>query len=108
VRLDWLRDLPTTQLRVCFSLLIILATTVRYLVVNEPLDSLGIWLTFLAALAGIDSLTVVGKRFTSDPAVIAAEAAARQTPPPDLSVQDGNVDVHPQAGAVQDPPASQR
>lgn len=99
----WLSDLPTTQLRICLSLLVIAATAVRYLLGAAALDNFGAWLTFLAALAGIDTLTVVGKRFTADPAVIAAEAAARQDPAPSMLVQDGNVQVIPQPGATQEP-----
>ena len=94
--LDWLVRLPTTQLTVCVTLSAIVATTVRYLFVRTPLQDFGQWLTFLAGLATIGGATVVGKRYTTDPAVITAEAAARQTPAPDVTAPAAD----PPAGEV--------
>ena len=78
----WLAELPTTQLRICVTLLVVAATAVRYLFLANPPAEMGAWLTFVAGLASIDTATVVGKRWTSDPDVIAAEAAAQQPATP--------------------------
>lgn len=102
-RFEWLAELPTTQLRILVTLSIVVATAVRYLAIPDPPTELGAWLGFLAGLAGIDTATVIGKRFTTDPAVITAEAAARQDPPPAVSADAGGIDVIPQPGAVQGP-----
>jgi len=99
---EWLAELPTTQLRICVTLSVIVATAIRYLIVPDPPSELGAWLGFLAGLAGIDTATVIGKRFTSDPAVITAEASARQDPPPTTNVDaSGAIEVIPQPGAQQ-------
>lgn len=75
-RFEALAELPTTPLRILVTLSVIVATAVRYLFLPDPPSELGAWLGFLGALAGIDTATVIGKRYTTDPAVIAAETSA--------------------------------
>ncbi len=97
----WLEDFPTTAATCIVALSIILATAIRYLFMAPALPDLGAWLAFLGSLVTIVGGTVVGKRFSADPAVITAEAAARQTPPPDTFVDSaGGIEVTPQPGAV--------
>jgi len=86
VRYAWLVALPTTQLRICLTLIAFVLTAIRYLFLTSETESLpdfGTWLTFLTAWAVVDGGVLLGKRATSDPEVIAAEAAAREqaTPP---------------------------
>ncbi len=104
----WLEDFPTTAATCVVALVIMIGTAFRYLVIAKPLPDLGAWLTFLGSLVGITGATVVGKRFSSDPAVIAMENAGRQDPPAATSVTEiegeTSVEVVPQAGASQAPP----
>ena len=63
--LDWLGKVPTTQARIVVTLILVLATAVRYLVWGAPshmtgatvlgIDGWNSWLVFLAAMAGIDA-----------------------------------------------------
>lgn len=101
---EWLEGFPTTAATCLVVLAVIIATSVRYLFMQPALPDFGGWLAFLGTLVGIVGGTVVGKRFSSDAAVITAEAAARQDPPPDVSVTDRSIDVTPQPGASQLPP----
>jgi len=104
----WLEDFPTTAATCLVAMVVIMLTAFRYLFMSPALPDLGAWLTFLGSLVTIVGGTVVGKRFSSDAAVITAEAAARQDPPPSTSVNaEGGIDVVPQAGAVQGPPPAQ-
>jgi hypothetical protein len=103
----WLADFPTTAATSLVVLVIIIATSIRYLFMTPALADLGAWLTFCGSLTTIVGATVVGKRYTSDPAVIAAENAGRQDPPPAMLVTDiegSSVEVVPQSGASQAPP----
>lgn len=102
--LEFLNAFPTTAATCVVVLAIIVATSVRYLFMQPALADFGGWLTFLGSALTIIGGTVVGKRWTSDPAVITAEAAARQDPPPDTFVDPaGGIDVRPQPGAVTGP-----
>ena len=81
-RFRWLGELPPTQLRICLTLIVVVATAVRYLYWGgDGLPDFSAWLTFLTAWAVVDGSVLVGKRMTSDPEVIAAETAARQVEP---------------------------
>jgi len=103
---EWLEDFPTTAATCLVALSIIIATAIRYLFMQPELPDLGAWLTFLGSLVTIVGGTVVGKRFSADPAVITAEASARQTPPPSTFVDSaGGIEVIPHSDATQDPPA---
>ena len=104
----WLEDFPTTAATCLVALTVVIATAVRYLAFKVPLEDFGAWLTFLGSLVGITGATVVGKRFSSNPEVIAMENAGRQDPPPDVAITEiegeRHVDVSPQPGASQGPP----
>lgn len=106
---QWLEDFPTTAATCLVALSIVIATAVRYLAFKAALEDFGAWLTFLGSLVGITGATVVGKRFSTNPEVIAMENAGRQDPPPDVAITeiegDRTVDVTPQPGATQTPPA---
>ena len=108
--LDFLGAFPTTAATCVIALVVVALTAVRYLFMTPALEDLGAWLTFVGSLVTIVSGTVVGKRWTSDASVITAEAAARQSPAPSVSVvgeSGSSIDVVPQAGAVQDPAPAQ-
>lgn len=61
--IEWLGRVPTTNLRICVTLFVVLATTARYLAsgVWHPSTE---WLAFLVAMAGVDTLAFVAKRKT--------------------------------------------
>lgn len=64
--IEWLGRVPTTNLRICVTLVVILATAARYLSSATWVPNLE-WEAFLVALAGVDSLTFVAKRKTQHP-----------------------------------------
>lgn len=60
--MKWLRTLPTTQIRVLVTLVVVLATATRYLSDGwVPADS---WLVFLGAMSGLDIAQFAAKRVT--------------------------------------------
>lgn len=61
--IEWLGRVPTTNLRVCVTLVVVLVTTGRYVSSGSWTPSVE-WLAFLVALSGVDSLTFVAKRKT--------------------------------------------
>jgi hypothetical protein len=81
--MKWLDELPTTNVRIGVTLILTVATAVRYLGWGVPvrmtaniavLDGWGYWLVFLAAMAGLDVAQYLGKRF-SDTSYAAAKSA---------------------------------
>jgi len=102
----WLDGFPTTAATCVIVLAVILLTALRYLFVGPPLPDLGAWLAFLGSLVTIVGGTTIGKRFATDPAVITAEAAATQSPSPNVSGPE--ITVIPQPGAVPGDPNSSR
>lgn len=72
--MPWLAGLPTTQLRVVVTLAVFVGTAIRYWWSGEAPD--GDWLLFLAGMAGVDALTVIGKRAATKPDAIRAEGEA--------------------------------
>ena len=66
-------EMPTTNVRIALTLLLVLLTGTRYLLIGEPAgDGWESWLTFLAAMAGIDVLQFASKRATVKPDMFAA------------------------------------
>lgn len=61
--IEWLARVPTTNLRVCVTLFVVLLTAGRYVTSGTWNPSVE-WLAFLVALSGVDSLTFVAKRKT--------------------------------------------
>jgi len=61
--IEWLGQVPTTNLRICVTLVVFLGTAVRYLTSQTWAPSLE-WVGFLVAMSGVDSLTFIGKRKT--------------------------------------------
>ena len=72
--MKWLNDFPTVGARVFVTLLCVIGTAIALLVFNRFVSDA--WLTFLAVMSGVDAATVVGKRLSAKPEVIAAEADA--------------------------------
>ena len=56
-------SLPTTQLRILLTMVVVLGTAVQYLV-SDQWEPSGEWLMFLASMMGIDTLHFIGKRAT--------------------------------------------
>jgi hypothetical protein len=65
--MKWLADLPSTNARIVVSLLLIVATAVRFLVWGPSSAEWTSWLVFLGTLAGIDTAYFIGKRVTYRP-----------------------------------------
>lgn len=82
--IGWLGRFPTTQGRVVFTLVCVLATTVRYLGWGVPtrisagnvsvVDGWGYWLLFMAGMSGLDVTAFAMKRLT-DTGYAAAKSA---------------------------------
>lgn len=64
--IEWLGRVPTTNLRICVTLLVFLATAARYLSSATWSPSLE-WVGFITAMSGLDGLTFVAKRKTQHP-----------------------------------------
>lgn len=63
---DWLATLPSTNARIAVTLLCVFGTAVRYWSSSGWVPDAG-WLTFLAAMSGIDVVQFYGKRVTHSP-----------------------------------------
>jgi len=70
----WLDTLPTTQVRLAVSLLMSVATCVRYLASSDWKPDVQ-WLVFLATALGLDAAHFYAKRATDT-----EYTAAKQTP----------------------------
>jgi hypothetical protein len=115
--MDWLDGLmirlgrfPTTQGRVVFTLLCVLATTVRYLGFGVPyrlssanipvVDGWGYWLMFLGAMSGLDVAAFASKRLTDT----GYAAAKNQNAIPGVTVEaPAQVTVQQSAAPVAQP-----
>ena len=62
--LEWLGKIPTTNVRILTTILAMLMTTIKYVVMNDWTPSTE-WLFFLAGMAGIDTATFAAKRVTA-------------------------------------------
>lgn len=106
-----LGQFPTTQGRVVFTLVCVLATTVRYLGWGVPyrlaansipvVDGWGYWLLFLGAMSGLDVTAFALKRF-SDTGYAAAKSA---NAPPAVNVEAPSQVTVTNSPAVQVPTA---
>lgn len=64
----FLAEFPSTNGRIVMTLVVVLATAVRYLCAGPPSEeSWGEWLLFLAGMAGVDAAQFYAKRKTFDP-----------------------------------------
>jgi hypothetical protein len=79
--IEWLAKVPTTNLRICATILCVLATAGRVVVSAAWTPSLE-WLAFLAAMAGLDSMHFMGKRMTQSEYVAAKQGNGHATPGP--------------------------
>ena len=76
---EWLGKLPSTNARIAISLVCIVLTAIAYCIAWEaPKTGWEAWLTFLAALSGLDALQFGVKRKT-DAGHVEAQAKARAT-----------------------------
>jgi type II secretory pathway component PulM len=81
---EWLAKMPSTNARIALTLICVLLTAVSYCIAWEaPETGWEAWLTFLAAMSGLDALQFGVKRKTDAGHVEAqakvAEAKARAT-----------------------------
>lgn len=76
---DWLGRLPSTNARIALTLVCVFMTAFAYCVVwKAPASGWEAWLTFLAAMSGLDALQFGVKRKT-DATHVEAQAKARAT-----------------------------
>ena len=65
---EWLSKLPSTNARVAVSLCCVVLTALAYCIAWEaPEGGWEAWLTFLAALSGLDAVQFFAKRKTHSP-----------------------------------------
>lgn len=92
---SWLstfNSVSTTNLKIYFTLFVILGTAVRYWITGTPPDNM--WLYFLGTLAGIDTAQFYSKRATYKPELANGkkeEDVTKTTDIQELSQQKGQV-----------------
>lgn len=77
--MKWIGNLPTTQSRVVVTLLLVVATAVRYFV-GSWAPSVE-WLGFLIVMSGLDATQYTAKRLTDATYVAAKQTGTPPTPP---------------------------
>lgn len=83
VVLRYVETMPSTNVRIALTLLLVAATGARYLGAGVPSgNGWGEWLAFLAAMGGIDVLQFASKRMTAKPEMFAAALTKESTEPP--------------------------
>jgi hypothetical protein len=63
----WLGTLPSTNARIVVTLVCVFGTAIRFWWKGAPANGWEAWLTFLAAMSGVDTLQFLAKRKTQHP-----------------------------------------